>query len=641
MSKTLFNQNTFQSKNVTNSDDVSNLKVDTFKATTLTATTIVNTELQAATAGVATNTSAIATNTTEINDAEANINTNATNIATNTAAITANSSLLTTHSGLIVNNSGNIITNTAAIATNATNIATNTAAIATNTSAIATNATNIATNASNHTSLSALVSTNSGLISTNTTNINSNTVAISAKQDPIIAGTNITIDGDGRTINSTAAGTTYSALTNGGLALNASNQFGVDFSNTNATIAIPQRVTIDSDAAAQLIVQTVSDDNNDAAVTIRGGRSNSTISRNAQIRFENYDKDLDATNDLLEIAGQVSNSTTNTGGMRLSNFADGVTRTRALMMSSQGNFRIGDGAFQDDQKLYVGGSSYITEGLILDPFAMPQTTFSVGTNDGNASTTSRANTYIKFAPSSTVLSDWVYLRNVGTSSNANHLTFDFFDDASDTKFSIRNIKSTVDPDVITPILDVFSDGVTAHTTIYRIPQQVTYYFQNIPGTNSDGNIKWGGVGATGYGIQTSIVSTKNTGAVFTSISSGVITVNENGYYRIRVTGNGQEVGYNNRAAFAVFLRINTTDYFRHDEYNFFSWIYIRNDNNGAHGNLQFEDYHYMSSGTTLQVRHRVDINNRTFDDTLEEDQFKNYQTIEIERIAATNIATIV
>ena len=40
MSKTLFNQNTFQSKNVTNSDDVSDLKVDTFKAINLTATNI-------------------------------------------------------------------------------------------------------------------------------------------------------------------------------------------------------------------------------------------------------------------------------------------------------------------------------------------------------------------------------------------------------------------------------------------------------------------------------------------------------------------------------------------------------------------------------------------------------------------------
>ena len=59
MSKTLFNTNTFQSKNVRNSDDVGTLKVDTFKATNAILTNITNAELQAATAGVATNASAI------------------------------------------------------------------------------------------------------------------------------------------------------------------------------------------------------------------------------------------------------------------------------------------------------------------------------------------------------------------------------------------------------------------------------------------------------------------------------------------------------------------------------------------------------------------------------------------------------
>ena len=59
MSKTLFNQNTFQSKNVTNSDDVSDLKVDTFKATNAILTNITNAELQAATTGVATNAAAL------------------------------------------------------------------------------------------------------------------------------------------------------------------------------------------------------------------------------------------------------------------------------------------------------------------------------------------------------------------------------------------------------------------------------------------------------------------------------------------------------------------------------------------------------------------------------------------------------
>ena len=64
MSKTLFNQNTFQSKNVSNSDDVQDIKIDALKAkkatiTTATITNLTNAELQAATTGVSDNASAI------------------------------------------------------------------------------------------------------------------------------------------------------------------------------------------------------------------------------------------------------------------------------------------------------------------------------------------------------------------------------------------------------------------------------------------------------------------------------------------------------------------------------------------------------------------------------------------------------
>ena len=60
MSKTLFNTNTFNNKNVKNSDDVADLKVTTFKATNAILTNITNTELQAATTGVSNNATAIA-----------------------------------------------------------------------------------------------------------------------------------------------------------------------------------------------------------------------------------------------------------------------------------------------------------------------------------------------------------------------------------------------------------------------------------------------------------------------------------------------------------------------------------------------------------------------------------------------------
>ena len=66
MSKTLFNTNTFNNKNVKNSDDVADLKVTTFKATNAILTNITNTELQAATTGVSNNATAISNNTSSI-----------------------------------------------------------------------------------------------------------------------------------------------------------------------------------------------------------------------------------------------------------------------------------------------------------------------------------------------------------------------------------------------------------------------------------------------------------------------------------------------------------------------------------------------------------------------------------------------
>ena len=45
-------------------------------------------------------------------------------------------------------------------------------------------------------------------------------------------------------IENAGGGTTYSAATNGGLALNGSNEFSIDLNNTNADFIMPQRVQI-------------------------------------------------------------------------------------------------------------------------------------------------------------------------------------------------------------------------------------------------------------------------------------------------------------------------------------------------------------------------------------------------------------
>ena len=56
------------------------------------------------------------------------------------------------------------------------------------------------------------------------------------------------------------------------------------------------------------------------------------------------------------------------------------------------------------------------------------------------------NTYIRFGAAGAD-TDWAYLRQIGSFNNQ-HLAFDFHDDTGDGRFSIRNVTSTANPDVI-------------------------------------------------------------------------------------------------------------------------------------------------------------------------------------------------
>ena len=432
-----------------------------------------------------------------------------------------------------------------------------------------------------------------------------------------------------------------SALSGGGLAV-SNNEISVDFSNTSATVEIPQRVVIEDDTTAQLIVKTASSGNN-AAITLRG-ENNTTSNRQAQLRFENTLSG--SVNDLAEIAGVVTNAGSNIGGLSIYNFADGSTRTEAMMMNANGRFHFGT-TFQDDYKLQVtgntnftgdninGGNSYIKQGLILDPYDMGTTTFT-NFNDNAASATSREDIYIKFAPSSTTVNDWVYLRQIG-SNNAGHLAFDFHDDNNDVRFSIRNIQSSgVATDVITEVFKVYSSGVTANCPVYRTPQQTFYNFNIASMTGSSS-----GNGSNRFGDEgrfNSIASTRTIGTAFTSHSNGTFTFSANGYYKIRVCANNQNLTYNDRTAFGVYLNINGTEYWQNRNYNFFGWTYTRNTSDGAHGNIVFEDCIYIASSQTLQVRTKLDTNNRSWDDSLSLTQMNCYCNLQIERIAETDIS---
>jgi microcystin-dependent protein len=69
----------------------------------------------------------------------------------------------------------------------------------------------------------------------------------------------------------------------------------------------------------------------------------------------------------------------------------------------------------------------------------------------------RSNTYIRFGPAGAA-SDWAYLRQIGT-TNAMHLSLDYFDDADDGLFSIRRLQShNITPDVSTTLFTVGASG---------------------------------------------------------------------------------------------------------------------------------------------------------------------------------------
>ncbi len=180
------------------------------------------------------------------------------------------------------------------------------------------------------------------------------------------AGSNLSFDAttSPHTLNATGGGSSVTALANGGLAVNGSNEISIDFSNTNATIQVPQRLEVISDTTTQLLVKPSSTTSTDAAITIRGARNGSTTNRQAQLRFENYDNDITSISDLFEIAGKVTDDGSNIGGMLISNYADGSTRTENTTMSASGNWYFGgSGTFQDTYGVRVGGTAYFDDAV--------------------------------------------------------------------------------------------------------------------------------------------------------------------------------------------------------------------------------------------------------------------------------------
>lgn len=110
-----------------------------------------------------------------------------------------------------------------------------------------------------------------------------------------------------------------------------------------------------NNTSTQVLVTPSSTTGQDAAVTIRGARNGSSSSNQAQLKFENYDLDLTASNTMGTIVGKVSNATTNIGDLVFNNSSDGSTLSETMRLTSGG--MVGIGSINPTQaKLVVNGS---------------------------------------------------------------------------------------------------------------------------------------------------------------------------------------------------------------------------------------------------------------------------------------------
>ena len=121
---------------------------------------------------------------------------------------------------------------------------------------------------------------------------------------------------------------------------------------------------VSSNTTPQFVVKTATS-GIDAEVEIRGARGSATDEQSSRLILSNYDNQLAATNKLVEIAGQVSNSSTNVGGLVISNYENGATRTEALTMDYQGNFLINKNLTVNGVVTTTGVSHRITT-LVFD-----------------------------------------------------------------------------------------------------------------------------------------------------------------------------------------------------------------------------------------------------------------------------------
>ena len=188
---------------------------------------------------------------------------------------------------------------------------------------------------------------------------------------------------------------TYTAESGGGIAVNSSREISLDLSSFTTTQTPPQPLEIIFDTTPQLLITGTSETGEDAQMILRGRRNGSTNNNHAELRFENYDEDLSGFKPLGSIIGRVSDAGNNYGGLLFNNFADGVTRTCAMNMSSDGNFNIGNAyTFQNDYKLKMNGT------INTNNISTNNSTIVIGnTNQNGMATASNSTSFVELQQS--------------------------------------------------------------------------------------------------------------------------------------------------------------------------------------------------------------------------------------------------
>mgnify|MGYP003630216112 FL=1 len=672
MSKTLFNQNTFQSKNVTNSDDVTDLKVDTFKAINLTATNITNTELQAATslsqlnnAGLGNKQNTLSATTllnpnfiSAENDGSAVIITTGefgaltgfdnTGGATIQGEIDKKAQLYDVSTPLVktVRDPVNLGENPILLSINKT-----TAPLDGSEALITAGGVFTALSSKQNTmssgsdfqievadnEVTAILATSAGssnyglitgnilntelndkqdvVTATNGIQINSNVLSLTGDYSGSfgIGGTDFKIWNDARGGTGTSNGR---ALVHHYIGTEGSKETSVLRINYNSDFGAGTK--IDSITG----IKTNPDTNYDLKVngnTDIGG----TLSING---YSNVKNALDAAGGGLVYAALAN------GGLAVAANGSGVNEFSIDLTNSNSTFSI-----PQDVHIEVDGVPQ----LLVEPASVNSEDAEIEIRGARTGSTTNGQAKLVFANydhdiTTTNILGRIDGRVSNDTTNIGGLLFSTYADGS-TRTGQLSLSAAGNLGLGNG--DTFQDDYKMKVTGSVNLNGANYIKQQLALFGYDkstiGGSNWGN-GST----QTSIISDRRSGDSFCSTSSGVITLSKNGMYRIRVSAQTQSDGYNDRVSFLNYLRINSTDYDEVQNRNFFGWVYLRNNSDAAHGSTSFEDYIYLTSGSTIQPRQKLETGgNRNFDNTLTAAQIDNYLNIQIERLYDTNPLT--